>query len=356
MSKPTFHFSRRSGPTRTRMDRASVRTGTLPRAISKGTYRTHVHDEPGYTWAKSPSTQDAHALFQVKDNQGFDLEASVICDGHSGHECSYKARDLVVRDLQAMLNKHETIRLATKALFETMAAELASYDAGTTCNLTILDKRRKFVHVVSLGDSPTVCYSTRGKARSGKGYKVKWQMEMQDNANPQEQERVLRVHHEHGDASATVDTVFTQEPCFKGTLSGSFRNRTNRLLLASAFGNHRRNYLKGILNTTPIYACHPWKRGDVIVQSSDGLHEGICYDNVGICARPDIRVAEVGVHLAKNRRAKNIAKALVQFQIDSMTKHKYAARAPTSKLTLESTREYVRTNFDNQTVHVFTWE
>jgi len=295
-------------------------------------------------------TEDTGTKFEAVHN-GRTLLVSSVCDGHAGYMTSYSVTSMMKRlFLQALEETDGELEATLRLLFEKIAAEVLALrysigNSGTTCNVTVIDQENEQVVVASLGDSPTLLYS-----KNNSRYELEWKSLDQDCADDAEIQRMVQVHKNNGDTTATRESVVF-EVVVAGHHSGVFRNRRTQCMLHSSFGDFYNNYYLGMVNTVPRIYTRPFTQGQVLIQCTDGLMEWLDSRRIGIQPQAQFRVEEIARHLDLCENADNIAHSLHEMQIESMFTNKLEVHPGRA----DSSREWVTTNFDNHITNVFTW-
>lgn len=295
-------------------------------------------------------TEDTGTQFKVV-YKGRTLLVSSVCDGHAGYMTSYSVTSMIERlFLQALEETNGELESTLRLLFEKITAEVLTLKfrigrSGTTCNVTVIDTENEQVVVASLGDSPSLLY----RKNNGR-YELEWKSVDQDCADEEEIQRMIQVHKNNGDTTATRESVVF-EIQVAGHKSGIYRNRKTECMLHSSFGDFYNNYYPGMVNTVPRIYTRRWTRGHMLIQCTDGLMEWLDSQKLGIQPQSEFRTEEIARHLDVCENAENIAHSLHEMQIESMFTSKVGAH-PT--LT-DSSREWVVTNFDNHITNVFMW-
>jgi serine/threonine protein phosphatase PrpC len=295
-------------------------------------------------------TEDTGIQFKAVHN-GRTLLVSSVCDGHAGYMTSYSVTSMMERlFLEALKETNGELESTLRLLFEKIAAEVLTLRhrigrSGTTCNVTVIDQENKQVVVASLGDSPTLLYS-----KNNGRYELEWKSVDQDCADEEEIQRMIQVHKNNGDTTATRESVFF-EIVVAGHKSGIYRNKKSECMLHASFGDYYNNYYPGMVNTVPRIYTRPWTSGQVLIQCTDGLLEWLDSRKLGIQPQSEFRVEEIARHLDVCENADNIAHSLHEMQIESMFTRKVEVH-PTRD---DSSKEWVERNFDNHITNVFTW-
>jgi serine/threonine protein phosphatase PrpC len=292
-------------------------------------------------------TEDSGCTFEVKyKTQNFSV--STICDGHGGYMASYIVTD-AIQDLFSLCLELSfgDVRIALERLFAELTLYISSMpdiigNSGTTCNVTVFDEENDFVHIASLGDSPTLKYS---KGNDGK-YRLMWKSDDQDCEDMEERERMLKIHQDNGNDS---DVVY--ESILEGKKTGIWRNCRTGCTTHSSFGDLKNNYYPGMVNTKPRIYSKKWNGSDIWIQCSDGLFDGLNHLSIGIQPCRDARLQEIARHLDICDRSDNVADNLHQMQIDSILKEKMDKHP----LRADSTRSWIESNIDNRLTKVFMW-
>jgi serine/threonine protein phosphatase PrpC len=297
-------------------------------------------------------TEDTGFTFEVeyKDQH---LSVSTLCDGHGGYMTSYIVTDAIPELFPVCLElSFGDIRMALERLFKELATYINSIaniigDSGTTCNVTVFDQTNDFVHVASLGDSPTLRYS---KDYNGK-YRLVWKSDDQDCGDREEIERMIKIHRDNGHENA-VDSDVVYQTILKGKETGIWRNRWTGCMTHSSFGDLKNNYYTGMVNTKPRIYSNKWKSenaSDIWIQCSDGLFDGLNHLSIGIQPSQQSRLEEIALHLDICHRSDNVASSLHKMQIDSLLKQKMDKHP----LRPDSTRDWIESNIDNHLTKVF---
>ena len=319
----------------------------------------HSDSRQGYTIVKPrlyfgdaeyDYTEDTGTQFEVVHN-GRTLLVSSVCDGHAGYMTSYSVTSMIERlFLQALEETNGELESTLRLLFEKITAEVLTIKSrlgrsGTTCNVTVVDTQNEQVVVASLGDSPTLLY------RKNNGtYELEWKSVDQDCADEEEIQRMIQVHKNNGDLTATRESIIFEIEV-AGIKSGVFRNRKTQCMLHASFGDFYNNYYPGMVNTVPRIYTRPWTQGQVLIQCTDGLMEWLDSRKIGIQPQAEFRTKEIARHLDSCENSENIAHSLHEMQIESMFTSKVEAHPELS----HSSREWVQTTFDNHITNVFMW-
>lgn len=296
-------------------------------------------------------TEDTGIQFEVVHN-GRTLLVSSVCDGHGGYMTSYSVTSMMERlFLEALEETNGELEATLRLLFEKIEAEVLTLrssigGSGTTCNVTVIDQENEQVVVASLGDSPTLLYSKNNNGR----YELEWKSVDQDCADEEEIQRMIQIHKNNGDTTATRESV-VYEIVVEGHKSGVFRNRKSGCMLHASFGDVYNNYYLGMVNTVPRIYTRPWTQGQVLIQCTDGLLEWLDSRKVGIQSQVEFRVEEIARHLDVCENADNIAHSLHEMQIESM----FTSKVEVHPERADSSREWVQRTFDNHITNVFIW-
>lgn len=325
------------------------------------TSQIEVHSDArqGYTIVK-PRLVFEEAEFDYTEDTGIQFEVvykgrtllvSSVCDGHGGYMTSYSVTSMMERLFSEALDEtNGELEATLRLLFEKITAEVLTLRrsigrSGTTCNVTVIDQEKEQVVVASLGDSPTLLYSKQ----NGR-YELEWKSVDQDCADEEEIQRMIQVHKNNGDITATRESV-VYEIQVAGHRTGVYRNKKSDCMLHASFGDVYNNYYHGMVNTVPRIYTRPWTRGQVLIQCTDGLMEWLDSRKLGIQPRAEFRVQEIARHLDVCENADNIAHSLHEMQIESMVTSKVEVHPERS----DSSREWVQTTFDNHITNVFMW-
>ena len=324
-------------------------------------FKGHSDARQGYTVVKNrlhfgdasyDYTEDTGTTFEAEYN-GRRLFVSSVCDGHAGYMTSYSVTSMIQRlFLQSVKEESGDIEAILRLLFQKITAEVLTIKeqlgrSGTTCNVTVIDSENEQVVVASLGDSPTLIYE---KNKDGAHF-LEWKTVDQDCSDKGEIERMVQVHKDNGNTSATSNTV-VYEIEVEGKPTGVFRNKRSQCMIHASFGDFSNNYYPGIVTTLPRIYTRPWTRGKVLIQCTDGLMEWLDHRNKGIQPQAEFRAQEIARHLDVCENDENIAHTLHEMQIDSM----YAAKLEAHPSRSDTTREWVETTFDNHFTNVFVWK
>ena len=294
-------------------------------------------------------TEDTGSTFEVKyKTQQFSV--STICDGHGGYMASYIVTDAIPELFSLCLElSFGDVRIALERLFAELTLYISSIsdiigNSGTTCNVTVFDEENDFVHIASLGDSPTLKYS---KGNDGK-YRLMWKSDDQDCEDMEERERMLKIHQDNGNENA-VDSDVVYQSILEGKKTGIWRNRRTGCMTQSSFGDLKNNYYPGIVNTKPRIYSKKYNGSDIWIQCSDGLFDGLNHLSIGIQPCRDERLQEIARHLDICDRSDNVANNLHQMQIDSILEKKMDKHP----LRADSTQSWIESNIDNRLTKVF---
>lgn len=296
-------------------------------------------------------TEDTGATFEAEYN-GRRLFVSSVCDGHAGYMTSYSVTSMMQRlFLQSVEEESGDLEATLRLLFQKITTEVSTIKdqlgrSGTTCNVTVIDPQNEQVVVASLGDSPTLIYD---KNNDGAHF-LEWKSVDQDCGDEEEIERMIQVHKDNGDMMAVSDTV-VYEVEIEGKPTGVYRNKRSMCMTHASFGDFSNNYYPGMVTTLPRIYTRPWKRGQVLIQCTDGLMEWLDHRKRGIQPQTEFRAQEIASHLDACANDANIAHSLHERQIDSMFSTKLVAHPSMP----DTSRAWVETTFDNHITNVFTW-
>ena len=294
-------------------------------------------------------TEDTGTCFELNVS-GKTLVVSSVCDGHAGYQTSFFVTSIIKKIFTKIIFETKgNVEKALSLLFVELANEVLQKQdmlaiSGSTCNVMVFDSRNERVYVASLGDSPTLKYNRDDQNR----YYLDWKTIDQDCTDPEEIERMVQIHKQHGDLNATESSV-VYEVQTGGIGTGVFRNKKTDMMLMSSFGDFRFNYYPGIMNTIPRISSHVWRPSDLWIQCSDGILEWLCPQLRSIQPRTEFRVQEIAHHLDICSGDENVAQSLHDLQITSMFEAKMKVHPDKS----DSTREWIETNFDNHYTKVF---
>lgn len=339
----------------------------------------NTHTSVNYDPHQVPYIQDAAISFPVKLPNGNYGMVEVVNDGHGGEACSQWVVREIFQTFQNFLDNSTCVVNQTRTtgmmlqepyivpesedaidkLFAHIHAEsqkpmnrLAIGSSGTTCSVVVYDLTDRIVFAASLGDSPIMKFNMVEK-NGDNVYSCTWMSEDQDASSEAEQLRLrkkLTNHLKLADLVPVKHVVYKERDICWRMLSG--------LMVTAAFGDfyHDTNpmfcSMKNVINRVPNKWILSWEPDTVWIQGSDGMHEHLRCDKIGMGPKPDVTIPLYEALLtqeSRNHWPRNVAAEMINIQAKTICEEK-------SKFTENKTRgeinQWCLANWDNHNQYV----